>query len=52
MEEAVMRNLEQDRFQADPKAELEEDPNVANDELSEDDLEQAAGGWTGDPGGG
>jgi hypothetical protein len=46
-----MSTSEQDRFQADPKAGLlDDDPQVANDELSDDDLEEAAGGWTGDPG--
>ena len=47
-----MNISDRDRFSADPKDQFpDEDPNVANDELSDDDLEEAAGGWTGDPGG-
>ncbi len=48
-----MNDSDRERFEADPKAQLmDEDPSAANDELSDDDLEEAAGGWTGDPGDG
>ena len=43
---------DRDRFSADPKDQLIDEDPIANDELSDDDLEEAAGGWTGDPGGG
>lgn len=34
----------------DPQAGiLDDDPNIANDNLSDEDLQEAAGGWAGDP---